>query len=150
MKDTFYCLLMVILVSLSGNAQNMFPEKFEGCDTEQFAIESKTIQAKIAESAIIDAVKSGIEIKALSRISGVLTLQVLVDTDGTSCLISLENKTNVSTKKLQLKQAIDSLIWSNPAKKVAAIVALKFDDGVIQMRRMGFDGNQGWHQLKEN
>ncbi len=145
-------IIAALLLSISSNnlfAQNIFPEKFEGCNTDQFALESDTTTAKINSIEFVEAIKMHIGAATIMKMRGKLQLQIIVDLDGNSCLISLENETNVKTKKLDLKSWIDNEIkWEIPAKKVGAIVVLEFTDLGIGYRRLGMDGNKGWHYLK--
>ena len=81
---------------------------------------------------------------------GTVKVQIIVDLNGNSCLLSLENITNISSKKLNLKSWIDdNIIWEIPSNKVAAIIILDFTDQGIGYKRMGFDGKKGWHYLNE-
>jgi hypothetical protein len=89
--------------------------------------------------------------KTKSKIKDVLSLQIVVDTDGRSCLLSLENKTNIKTAKLNLKKNIDeNLIWNNSSNKVSALIILKFNSNSIQFKRIGINGKKGFHVIEED
>ncbi len=147
MKLLYIALLMACL---PAKAQNLFPEKFAGCNTDHFALESKVEDAKILPSVLMMIVTQKFGDENLKKISGILKLQIIVDTDGKSCLLSVENGTNVETSQMNLKETIDqNLIWQKPSQKVAALVFLKFEGGKMYMKRMGLDGNLGWHELSK-
>ena len=147
-------LTFLILLLLSGYntfSQHLFTKKYDGCDTKTFSLESDSVTAKVSDRVIMDIVASAIDPKAITKISGDLLLQILVNEDGSSCLLSLENRTNVRTKKLNLKEAIDQqLTWSPIDEKVSAIVSLKFVDQNIGMKRLGVNGHTGIHELKQD
>ena len=138
------------MFSSAAISQNLFPKKFEGCNTDHFSLESNIITAKLEKSDILKVIKDALGTKTLSKIKGEMMLQIIVDLEGRSCLISIDNNTNINLDKLQLKEAIDNnLVWDKPSKKVAAIVALNFRKDEILIARMGLDGNKGWHRLEE-
>lgn len=128
--------------------QHLFPEKFKGCITDQFALESDTAKAKILSTDFIHAVTGDFDEKTMSKIEGLLTMQILVDLDGNSCLLSVENKTNFTAAKLKLKENIDKkLVWGKPSEKVSAIIVLEFHQGTVTYKRLGLNGNTGWHTI---
>ncbi|MGD1845234.1 MAG: hypothetical protein ACFB10_07565 [Salibacteraceae bacterium] len=143
--------LLIVFCSTVAMAQNIFPEQYEGCNTDQFALESEELTANIDHQELLRIVQEGFEDKVKGKVSGVLSLQIIVNTKGESCLISVENKTNVKTKKLNLKSNIDSnLKWAKPKKKVAAIVVISFGPKGVTLKRMGMNGKLGWHELPLN
>jgi hypothetical protein len=146
---TFLFLILLHLFSQSIYAQYLFEKKYEGCNTSSFALESDSATAKVSDNEIMRIIATSIDSKSIRKISGYLLLQILVNEDGSSCLLSLENKTNVKTKKLNLKEAIDDqLKWSPIDKKVSAIVSVKFINQSIGIKRLGFNGFTGIHELK--
>jgi ligand-binding sensor domain-containing protein len=131
-------------------AQDIFPEKFEGCNTDQFAIESEVTTAKIDNQELIRVIQREFDSKTKRNIIGYLSLQVIVNLQGESCLLSIENKTNVKTSKLNLKSNIDNnLKWEKPEKKVSAIFAMKFSRNGIAVKRLGVNANVGWHEISD-
>ncbi|MGK4566975.1 hypothetical protein [Flavobacterium sp. 3HN19-14] len=85
----------------------------------------------------------------VEKIRGVLRLQVIVDIDGSSCLISVENKTNIKTSKLDLKTNVDkNLIWGKQAEKISPLIVLNFTGDNVVVTRFGL-GKQGIHELKQ-
>ncbi|PJJ59074.1 hypothetical protein [Hymenobacter chitinivorans] len=142
---TLFCLLL----ATSSYGQNLFPEKFKGCNTDQFALERDTVTAKTDTQALLTLVTSALSTAEAQKLRGTLLLQIIVDNDGNSCLISLQNETNVRTSKLRLKENIDGkLHWEKSRAKVAAVVLLKFEEGTTTLKRLGMDGKKGVHELR--
>lgn len=137
--------------SLTGTAQHIYPEKFTGCNTDHFALEGDSITGKIDMKYFLKTILSGIDSKSREKLSGILSLQIVVDTDGHSCLISIENETNIPTTKLNLKATIDnSLIWQKPGQKVSPMLMLKFNPVSVQYKRIGLNGKKGMHIIEED
>jgi hypothetical protein len=140
--------LLLILICSNGHSQYLFPVKFDGCVTEMFALESDSLNAKIDNDEMISVLREGMDKKIAQKLKGILTLQIIVDTMGNSCLISLKNETNINVKKLNLKETIDrNLFWALPSKKVAAIIMLGFKDGEVKIKRLGINAKKGVHEL---
>jgi len=143
-----YLLFSIFLIGITAQAQHLFPEKFKGCNTDMFSMESDTTNAKISGKNFIDIIVSGFDEETKSKIEGVLTMQIIVDLEGKSCLLSLENGTTIRTKKLNLKKTIDGLLlWSKPTVKVSPIVQLSFSDHKVGFTRLGLNGKKGLHEL---
>lgn len=148
MRKLFY--IITIFLSLKSFSQNVFPEKFSGCITDQFALESDSIIGVTDFKKIIKIVYSSLDEKSKSKINGELSLQIIVNKDGSSCLISLKNDTNIKSSKLKLKETIDSnLKWEIPFKKVSPLIILKFNSDTIIYRRLGVNLKKGNHNLEE-
>ncbi|MDP5099802.1 MAG: hypothetical protein NWQ09_00610 [Nonlabens sp.] len=145
----------VVCLSLSLNVlgQNIYPEKIEGCNTELFSLESKTPNAKKSNSSIASVIAKAIDKKVLKKTNGVLKIQVIAYEDYSSCMYSYENRTNMLDQELNMvaiKQAIDEqLIWDSVYETCSPMIELYFKKGKIRVRRMGFDGNDGLHELKD-
>lgn len=148
MKSIKLIFIITILCSKVLNSQNIFPEKFDGCNTEQFSIENDSVIAKINPQEFIKIIFSNVDAKIKGKIDGSLSFQIVVDKDGKSCLLSLENKTNIKTKALNLKTTIDNnLTWSIPKERVSPIIILKFKNREVFFTRLGLNGNIGWHEI---
>ncbi|WP_299684470.1 hypothetical protein [uncultured Dokdonia sp.] len=129
--------------------QQIYPEHYEGCNTERFILESKVEKGKIDSDAVVTLLLKDLSEKQLKKLKGTLTFQVLANTDATSCLLSAENKTNIKSKTLGLKSKIDALIWEIPPKeKTASIFTIKFKKGKYRVSRLGIHGDLGIHKLK--
>lgn len=147
-KCTTILLLCIFAVSNDAFSQYIFSETYTGCDTDRFTLESDSCIAKITDEDFISVITSGFTDKVKNKIKGTLSLQIIVDPQGNSCLISLKNETNVKTRRLKLKQAIDNFLkWETSYKKVAAIVLLDFDEEDIQLTRFGMNSEKGVHVL---
>jgi len=145
-------LIPIIILFFGLNAsrtysQNLFPEKYDDCSTDMFALESDTMKVKVSDVLIFNTIMNAVGQKHLSKIKGMISIQVIVNLDGTSCLISVKNESNIKSKKMNFKEIIDSqLVWEIPDEKVAAIVEIWFDGKTISMRRMGYN-SKGYHQI---
>lgn len=143
--------VICLATTLEGYSQNIFPEKFDGCLTDRFALESDSTTARIQDEHLIEVVMESLDNKTKEKIRGTLSLQIIVDGDGNSCLMSLKNDTNIKTKKLDLKQQIDEgLKWDKPHEKVAAIVVFKFVKNGVKFKRLGMNAKRGVHELSLN
>lgn len=140
--------VFIVFIGTVAKGQNIFPEKFQGCITDHFALESDSTNARISDYEFIQIVFGTLDEKTKQKIRGVLSMQIIVDTNGKSCLLSIENKTNIPTSKLRLKKTIDNnLEWEKPTEKVAAIIVIYFNNNKISLKRLGMHGDRGWHEL---
>ncbi len=129
-------------------AQHIFPEQYEGCISNRFAMERDSMKVHIDSEDFIERLRTYLGEGLIKKIEGELRLQVIVDVDGNSCLLSLENGTNVKSKKINLKPWCDNEVkWEGYTEKVAAIILLQFSNASIQYRRIGIDAQKGWHYL---
>ncbi|RZJ71383.1 hypothetical protein [Flavobacterium sp.] len=146
-------LVAAILLFCVGfaKAQNIYPTKFAGCNTDHFTIESKVESAKIEQSELIKVVSEAIGSEKMAKIEGILMLQIIVGKDGKSCLISLDNKTTIPTEELKIKDMIDSkLVWKVAPEKLSTMISLRFSSGKIkEIKRYGLHGDLGFHELKK-
>ena len=144
-------LLTFFIIITVGNlySQNLFPEKFDDCNTERFALESDSTTAKTQDSKLIEVLEKGINYKTNKEIKGILTLQIIVGLDGNSCLLSFKNDLNVSNIGPSLKKEVDkNLNWEKPTERVAAIVSFRVQNGNIEFKRLGMNAQRGVHELK--
>ncbi|MDT7833095.1 hypothetical protein RQM59_11930 [Flavobacteriaceae bacterium S356] len=146
-------LLTICCCVLNSYSQNIYKIKLEGCDTEQFALESKHKTAKLHTEELTTFLTENISENTRKKIRGTLKLQIIVYTNGRSCLLSYENATNVTSSMLEiekLKGLIDSkLVWENGKKNVAALIEIKFKRKKTLLTRYGMDAISGWHELKK-
>lgn len=131
----------------------MFPVKFTGCVTDHFAVES-TIIAVSDKDSLLKSIVSNIDQQMLSELKGDMYIQVIVDTLGHPCCMSIQNNLNSSVGRLNIDQIINNKTkWSVPFEdgektKVAAIILLSFSKKSISLKRMGYNGNTGWKTLE--
>lgn len=140
--------MALLFLGTHSYAQELFPEKYNDCVSDRFSLEKDTSQVKVDISRFINKFQEKIGSKLFKKLNGELSLQIIIDTLGNPCLMSTENKTNVSSVKLQLKAFIDeSRFWSSPHEKIAVLLILNFTDhGVLWLRR-GY-GYNGWQDIK--
>jgi hypothetical protein len=133
-------------------AQNIYKVKLNECNTQQFGLESRETTAKIKDKDVLELLIKSMKEDAFNKIRVVLKLQVIVYKDGTSCLLSFENETNLSSEELNIiniKYAIDSqLKWTIGDEAVAALMEIDFKKRKTVINRFGIHGDLGWHQLK--
>lgn len=143
------CLLLLGGATARAWSQNVFPEIYKGCNTDQFALERDTTTAKHDAVAFTQLLRQELGPKRMERLRGELKLQIIVQEDGSSCLLSIENKTNMRSKQLDLKRIVDQRVkWAPLSEKVAALIVLDFTDVGLRYRRLGMDGKKGWHYLE--
>uniref|UniRef100_UPI0040489269 hypothetical protein n=1 Tax=Roseivirga sp. TaxID=1964215 RepID=UPI0040489269 len=119
-------------------SQHVYPEVIDNCYLDQFIFESDSTIAKLDKDKIIEVITAGWDEKTLKNADGVLSLQVLVNNRGASCLMSIQNETNMKTKKMNLTETInDNLKWPRMPQKVSVLMVLTFDKGEIDLKRLG-------------
>jgi hypothetical protein len=146
---SLFLLAAAWLLAFPAGAQNLFPEKYAGCQTSEFSLESDSVEARTDYRALAAAVTSALKDDAKNRLRGELVLQIIVEPGGSGCLISVQNNTNVKSGKLRLKESVDGLKWQGGRRRVAAVVSLSFADGQLDVKRLGMNANKGVHALRE-
>lgn len=133
----------------SVSAQNIYPEKYEGCNTERFALESDSIYAFKNNDELIDILTKCIDRSTLKKLRGVLRFQVIAYEDNSSCAMSYENNTNKSASDLNLDKAksiIDNeLVWDRVDEAASPMIELNFKKKGITLTRYGLNGKRGLH-----
>ncbi len=154
MKKIFFVLICVISIGAKG--QNIFPVKFAGCTTDRFQLESKII-APADKDSLLYSIVSSLDKDIVDELRGELYIQVIIDTTGSPCCLSIENKSNSSIGRLHIDEVINNNTkWSKPdvyedagnRLKVAAVITLKFDKKKIYFKRLGYNGKTGWKELE--
>ena len=141
-------LIIIMLFSFQIYCQNIFDKKFNNCKTEYFTTESDTTSVKMV-SDFVSILSSNFEKEIVKKIRGVLSLQIIVDKEGRSCLLSLNNKTNIDTEKLDIKSIIDkNLLWKKTKQKISVIVATKFYGNAVEVKRIGLSKEKGFHEIE--
>jgi len=134
-------LILLLFISNAVFSQHIFPEKFEGCITDEFWLEKDSMVAIGSDKQLVDVIIKSIDEKSRKRIKGFLSLQIIVDLEGNSCLLSINNETNVESSNMTLKEKIDSdLKWNIPVKKVAVLVKVEFTKSEIIINRLMLTG----------
>ncbi|VXB05201.1 conserved exported hypothetical protein [Flavobacterium sp. 9AF] len=141
--------LLLFSISFVNQAQNIFDEKFEGCNTDRFATEKDAIEVRETNKDLIYVLANNLETENVKKIKGLLSFQIIVDLNGKSCLLSVDNDTNIPTKKLNLKEIIDqNLNWEKPTEKTSVIIAIMFNGASVEKKRIGMSSEKGFHQIK--
>lgn len=145
MKKTL--VIIAVLFLPQAYSQNIFEEKFDDCNIGYFKTESDTTSVEMV-SDFVKMLSTNFDDETVKRIRGILSLQIIVDTEGKSCLLSLENQTNINTVKLGVKSIIDNkLLWEKPKETVSVILATKFYGNVVEIKRIGLSKEKGFHEL---
>ncbi len=140
--------LLFFFICSVAHAQHIFPEKFFVCHTGPFDSEKEAIIARINQKKLIEVITNAIDKTPKPPVWGRLSLQIVVDAEGHSCLLSMHNQTTLLSTQLNLKKDIDQhLVWEKPARKVAALVVIDFFGRRTAVKRVAFDENTGWHEL---
>lgn len=150
-KRPFNKLLLLFLFSISfgSQAQNIFEEKFDGCLTDLFSTEKDSIEVEESDKDLVYVLANNMTKENVKKIKGLLSFQIIVDLDGKSCLLSVENETNIQTQKLNLKEIIDNnLNWEKPTEKTSVIVAIMFYGTSVQKKRIGMSSEKGFHPIE--
>ncbi|MBP5327969.1 MAG: hypothetical protein J6Y98_08670 [Bacteroidales bacterium] len=79
--------------------------------------------------------------KALKKIEGDIYVQILVDSTGKAQLLSADNQSNVSSKKLNLQHAINNIHWTpaggeNTMGYQSVQLLIRFKDDMLYMQRL--------------
>jgi len=146
---------ILILICLIGfvttaKSQFIFPESYKDCKVTMFLLENDTTITRISDEKLIETITNGFSSKVKAKIKGNLSLQIFVDTTKSSCLLSVDNKTNIKTKDLNLQKSINNkLIWSEVNQPVSTIVIFNFDK-TISIKRLGYNENfGGWREISD-
>lgn len=154
MKKIYLVIITILILHpVNSFGQNIYPEKLEGCNTKHFGLEKDTATAKKPNTFLSELLVKTIDKNILDELRGILKIQVIAFTDGSSCMISYENATNKSAEEiniLKIKNTIDSnLVWDSVDKTVSPMIEFYFLYDKIQVKRMGFGGNKGMHELSD-
>ncbi|MDR0229882.1 MAG: hypothetical protein LBI72_12590 [Flavobacteriaceae bacterium] len=140
-----YLFTLVAFFSLTAiKAQNIYQEKFNGCELSSFCLDCGDTKAEPQASFQEEIVKN-LNKSAFSKAIGKIEAQILIDENGKPCLLSVKNDTNISTNELKLKKAINNTSNWKPAisngKKQNSSVSLifEFDSGKISIAIRVFD-----------
>lgn len=134
------CLLLtMLLVTATLKAQHLYPEhySFKG---SRFCLDCGDPKAMPPDDICTRLLKA-FNKKAIKNIEGDIYVQVLIDSEGKAQLVSADNQSNVTSKKLRLQKAINSIKWS-PAvyddkdNNQSVQLLLAFHNGAIAIRRV--------------
>ena len=143
MKRTILLLLTLFSLTITYS-QNLYPEKYKDCSLTSFCLDCGDTKAEPPKSLMSDLLDK-FDKKSLSKIKGIIEVQILIDENGKACLLSSVNQTNISSKKLGLQKAINSTSnWKSAIsknKKTNSSVSLifEFENGNFSAKRRVFD-----------
>jgi hypothetical protein len=134
----YFLALLLLAIGTKAFSQHVYPEVIDNCYLDQFVYESDSLIAKLDNDKIIEVITASWDENTKKSADGFLGLQVLVNNRGASCLMSIQNGTNMKTKKMNLTESInDNLKWPRMPQKVSVIMVLTFNKGEIELKRMG-------------
>lgn len=137
-------LILILLSFTFSYSQHLYSEKYDNCKLTSFCLDCGDTKAE-APKAFINELVDKFDKKSLSKIKGNIEVQILIDENGKTCLLSSLNQTNISSKKLGLQKAINQNTNWEPAisknKKTNSSVSLifTFENGNFSAKRKVFD-----------
>ena len=107
-----------------------------------------SISVNPIDQDIITILAENFDKEVITDIKGVLSIQIVVDQEGNSCVLSLENDTNIETKELNIKSIFDNkLRWTKPDENKSVIISIKFYGDSVELKRIGLNAEKGFHEL---
>lgn len=143
MKKILITIALGIITSVLYS-QSLYPEKYNDCNLTAFCLDCGDAKAQPPKT-IIQNLITGIGEKNLSVLKGTIDLQILVNQDGKPCLLSVDNKTNMSSTDLKLKVSINATENWTPAitgtkkENSSVSIILQFENGKYGAKRRIFD-----------
>jgi len=143
MKKFIFLILTQFWLTLSYS-QHLYTEKYDVCSLTSFCLDCGDTKAQ-PPKLIVDELANNLDKKSLSKISGIIEVQILIDENGKPCLLSSVNQTNVSSKKLGLQKAInnisawESAVSDNKKTNSSVSLILEFENGSISVKKRIFD-----------
>jgi ligand-binding sensor domain-containing protein len=140
-----FLLLFILTCTLEYSVgQNLYKEKFDNCSLAQFCLDCGDVKAQPPQSFIQELSKK-LDSASLKSIQGVLEFQILIDSLGKVCLLSVDNKTNIQSSTLKLQNAVTNSTYWKPARSnnkdisSSVSVILEFANGGFTAKRRVFD-----------
>jgi len=124
--------------------QHLYPEKHDECKLSKFCLDCGDTKAEPPQDFVSDFL-SNLNEKALRKIKGSITVQILIDSIGNPCLLSAKNETNIKSKKLGLQDGINNTenwlpaMTKEKAEQASVSLLLIFKNGQLSVRRREFD-----------
>lgn len=143
MKRIILLLFTLLNITLSYS-QNLYPEKYKDCSLTSFCLDCGDTKAEPPKN-LMNELLDKFDKKSLSKIKGIIEVQILIDENGKSCLLSSVNQTNISSKKLGLQNAINSTsnwksaISKNKKTNSSVSLILEFENASLSAKRRVFD-----------
>jgi len=129
--NKFITLILTLLLTLTVvKGQNLFPEKFNDCALTQFCLDCGDTKG-VYNGDLNAFFANKFQVKNLKKIEGSVFVQILIDTTGRQCVISIGNKATGNISKLDLRNTINEMIGWKPAitdgKPENVSITLRFD-----------------------
>lgn len=124
--------------------QHLYTEKFDNCKLSEFCLDCGEDKAKLPQN-FVTTFLSNLNDRSLKNISGLIEVQILVDSTGKPCLLSAKNETNVTSKKLNLQVGINSsdnwvpAISNGKSESASVSLIFIFDKGLKSIKRRVFN-----------
>jgi len=151
MRTLIFSIFLSVGFILEVSAQHVYPIKFDDCYLDQFKFETDAIVAEIDTKVLTETIMAGWTSKMKSQAVGDLAFQILIDKRGKSCLVSVRNDTSLKLKKMKLNENINNkLQWPRLTDKISALVLLQFEDGKVEVKRLGTVDMKNLTEIKNN
>ena len=146
-KDTMYRILylwILIFIPTLLLGQNLYPEKFNTCVFDRFCLDCGNPKAEPPTTFLQELVRN-MDSNSLKKVNGLIEIQILIDSVGKPCLISVNNKTNIKTTKLKLQEAVNNTsnwkpaIDGNKGTNTSVSLLISFEKENIKAKRISFD-----------
>ena len=126
MKQLFIIIGLTFLTSSFTLGQNLFPEKFDGCNIGRFCVDCGDTKGTY-NGNLTEYFSKSISAKKIKGLNEIILVQVLIDTTGKQCVKSIQN----NIPKLRLKDIINSMTGWQPAISKGQLenvsITLKFE-----------------------
>lgn len=132
--------------------QDIFHEWVGSCDTKKFVCETDSVFSRSDCHKLLDDICSNLNPKHLKRLRGEIYVQVIVDTLGNPCVLSYEQRLNLSIAQELIQIVNKKTLWAPPVYRnkrecASAMFCLIFGaDGVV-IRRLGLIWGKGFRDL---
>lgn len=159
MQSSFKLLTILIVlfaISISPSpafGQYIFLERSINCNPSQFYLESE-IFSKSDKDSLLHDILQNMDRKRIKHLKGDIFIQIYIDTLGKPCCLSVLNKLNTPSYKLNIEEAINTYTkWSPPFRegknvRVSAFIKLTFTKKEVYLKRLGSKYNSPWLELE--
>lgn len=130
MKQRISLAVAFLATTITLKAQNLFPEQFTDCALAEFCLDCGDTKG-IYSGDLNDFFAHTFQAKDLQGIEGTVFIQLLVDTQGKQCVISMGSQATGGVDKLNLRGTINAMKGWKPAytkgKAERVSITLRFD-----------------------
>lgn len=149
-------ILLFLLIDFQLFSQKMFENQENICPL-QFELEDEQIFIDYVpnDSIFLLDFFEGLDDKKISKLKGIIMLQVMIDTAFQPCCVSYTNKSNMSDKKLEIPLRISKMKgWRREVpkqlanKNMCALLGIYIDKYEYKVQHIGYNRNKGKHLLQ--